>query len=356
MDSTQEDLFGDALPVPEDAIASGAGRKTAGAPRAADRAGAGTVLPAAAGTAWAALAHQLPGTLRLGVSTWSYPGWDGLVWDGEYDRSTLSRHGLQAYHQHPLLRTVCIDRTFWRPLTGRQYADYAAQVDADFRFVVKCPASITDAQLRGDEGQAREPNPEFLDPLRALETFVRPTLHGLGDTLGVLVFQLSPLPRDFLHRQEVLFYRLGELLSAVRFALAEHPHVIVAVEVRDPELLGPALIDTLKAHGATFCLGLHAKMPPIDEQLPILRALWPGPLVCRWNLNRIFGAYGYSDAQKKHDPFDAIRSPDPHTHAVLARTIRGITGAGQPAFVTVSNDAEGCAPLSIQQLAQEIVG
>jgi hypothetical protein len=128
---------------------------------------------------------------------------------------------------------------------------------------------------------------------------------------------------------------------------------------RDPgyhagELLGQALVDTLKAHGATFCLGLHGKMPPIEDQLPMLRALWPGPLVCRWNLNRIFGAYGYADAQKKHDPFNAILSEDLPTRTVLARTIRGITGAGQPAYVTISNDAEGCAPLSIQMLAQAI--
>jgi hypothetical protein len=113
-------------------------------------------------------------------------------------------------------------------------------------------------------------------------------------------------------------------------------------------------VDTLKAHGATFCLGLHAKMPPIEEQLPMLRALGPGPLVCRWNLNRIFGAYGYADAQKKHAPFNAIVNEDPHTRAVLARTIRGIVDAGQPAYVTVSNDAEGCAPLSIQLLAQAV--
>ena len=39
---------------------------------------------------------------------------------------------------------------------------------------------------------------------------------------------------------------------------------------------------------------------------------------------------------------------------LLARTIRGITGAGQPAFVTVSNDAEGCAPCSITLLSQAI--
>src|SRR5690606_16412241 len=122
-----------------------------------------------------------------------------------------------------------------------------------------------------------------------------------------------------------------------RQALPARGSVIVAVEVRDPELLSQALADTLKAHGATFCLGLHGKMPRIEDQLPMLRALWPGPLVCRWNLNRIFGAYGYADAQKKHEPFNAILSEDFHTRTVLARTVKGITGAGQPAFVTVSN-------------------
>ena len=310
--------------------------------------------PAPAGQAWHELAQKLPAQLRFGVSTWSYPGWEDLVWDGEYDSSTLSKHGLEAYHRHPLLRTVCVDRSFWRPLTASQYTAYAAQVDDNFRFVVKCPASVTDAQLRGDEGKAREPNPGFLGPNLAIEHFVQPALEGLGAKLGVLVLQLSPLPWGLLNHSASLLDKLGHMLAAVRQALSGHASVIVAVEVRDPELLSQALVDTLKAHGATFCLGLHGKMPPIEAQLPMLRALWPGPLVCRWNLNRIFGAYGYADAQKKHNPFNALLSEDPHTCAALARTIRGITGAGQPAYVTISNDAEGCAPLSIQKLAQAI--
>src|SRR5690606_38533281 len=205
------------------------------------------------------------------------------------------------------------------------------------------PASVTDAQIRGEEGKAREANPDFLDPQLAVEHFVQPTLAGRGSKLGVLVFRLSPVPSGWLSRQAQLWERLGQMLAAVRLALSEHPSVIVAVELRDPELLGQPLVDTLQAHGATFCLGLHGKMPPIEDQLPVLRALWPGPLVCRWNLNRIFGAYGYAEAQKKHDPFNAILSEDLHTRTVLARTIRGITGAGQPAYVTISNDAEGSA-------------
>ena len=344
----QDDLFADSIPLPSVTTAS-----------PADSVLLASLNPnnvglAPAALSWRELAQQLPPQLRFGVSTWSYPGWEGLVWDGGYDSSTLSKSGLNAYHRHPLLRTVCIDRTFCRSLTASQYAAYASQVDDDFRFVVKCPAGITDAQVRNDEGKARKSNPNFLDPRLAVEHFVKPTLAGLGPKLGVLVFQLSPLPWNWLGYPASLLDRLDSMLAAVRQALPADGSVIVAVEVRDPELLSQGLVDTLKAHGATFCLGLHGKMPPIEEQLPMLRALWPGPLVCRWTLNRIFGAYGYADAQKKHDPFNAILSEDLHTQAILARTVRGITGAGQLAYVTVSNDAEGCAPLSIQKLAQAI--
>lgn len=340
----QEDLFGDAIPQPP-----------ASKPAAPSRRKITKVSLAASALELRDLAAQLPETLRFGVSTWSYPGWEGLIWDGEYESNILSKHGLEAYHQHPLMRTVCVDRTFWRPLTVTQYSAYAAQVDADFRFVVKCPSMITDAQVRDEQGKVRKSNPDFLNIRLAVEQFVQPAAEGLRDKLGVLVFQLSPLSWGWLNRPAEMFDKLGQMLAAAREALPQGSQVVLAVEVRDPELLTQSLVDTLKANGATFCLGLHGKMPPIEEQLPVLRALWPGPLVCRWNLNREFGAYGYADAQKKHTPFDAIVSEDLHTRTVLARTIRGITGAGQGAYVTISNDAEGCAPLSIQRLAQLVV-
>lgn len=313
------------------------------------------VSAAPASDALRALATALPQALRMGVSTWSYPGWDGLVWNGVYDPSTLSRKGLQALSQHPLMRTVCVDRTFWRPLTAEQYAQMGAQVPADFRFMVKCPNVITDATVRNEQGQGQAPNPAFLDPSLAMEQFVQPALQGLGEKLGVLVYQMSPLPWNVLKHPTRLLAQLAHVLAATQKALHNHPQVIVAVECRDPILLSDGLIDTLRSYGATLCLGLHGKMPPIEEQLPWLRKLWPTPLVCRWNLNRIFGPFGYPQAQAKHQPFDAIRSPDPHTRAVLANTVLGITGAGQPCFVTISNDAEGCAPHSMALLAQAML-
>ena len=349
----QDGLFDDLPPDPPPPPAAPAPRQRAAAKPVT---GPGPATPPAR---LIDVGAQLPGLLRMGASTWSYPGWEDLVWDGAYDPSVLAKKGLTAYARHPLLRTVCIDRSFWRPLTVSQYLAYAGQVPEDFRFVVKCPSVVTDALVRAEDGRGRETNPAFLDAQLAVSAFVQPTLEGLGARLGVLVFQLSPLTWDWLSRPAALFARLQTLLETVQAQLVQHPEVIVAVEVRDPELLAPtvapAFAQALRATGATFCLGLHGKMPPIEEQLPLLRSLWPGPLVCRWSLNRCFGPYGYEEAQKAHAPFNQIVSPDPHTRALLARTIAGITAAGQRAYVTVSNDAEGCGPRSMALLAEEVL-
>jgi uncharacterized protein YecE (DUF72 family) len=305
-----------------------------------------------------ALAAALPRHLRLGTSSWAYPGWDGLVWDGVCSPTELSRQGLRAYAAHPLLRCVGIDRSFYRPLSADAYAAYARQVPDDFRFVVKAPSGVTDALLRQEDGRGRAPNPAFLDPRLALDDFVVPALRGLGHKLGVLVFQLSPLPRTDLRRLPELIERLRALLLAQPTLKNETPDGVMALEVRDREWLspsnGPLLAGMLQETGATYCLGLHAKMPPLADQLPMLRALWPGPLVCRWNLNPLHGAYGYEEAERQYSPYNRLMDVDEPTRALLARTLKGVTGAGQNAFVTVSNEAEGCAPLTVRALAERL--
>ena len=323
-------------------------------PRAAEA----KVVAAAATPADLSLATALPPSLHLGTSSWNYPGWKGMVWSGDYNDTTLSKHGLRAYAQHALFRTVSIDRSFYRPLTASQYAVYAAQVPEDFRFVVKAPGLVTDAMVRNEDGRGQKVNPNFLDPERAVRDFVQPAVDGLGARLGALVFQLSPLPKPWLDRLPQLLDSLATMLASLPAIASAAPDAVTAVEIRDPEFLMPqpraAFIRALRDGGATYCLGLHAKMPPIAEQLPVLRALWPTPLVCRWNLHRANGAYGYEDAKLRYAPFDRLVDPDPETRAALARVIRGTTGAGYKAYVTISNKAEGSAPLTVAALAEAV--
>ena len=332
--TTQDDLFGIA----------GAPAKSAKQPKGVQ---AAPPLPEDQ-----ALAATLSPHVHLGTSTWSYPGWQGLVWAGRYSEATLSRTGLAAYAAHPLLCAVGIDRGFYRPLAASEYERHAGQVPPGFRFTVKAPSLVTDALLRSEDGRGQQPNPLFLDSATALQDFIDPVCEGLGKRIGALVFQLSPLPAPRLVNMTEQFDRLHALL----LALPKPPAGVIAVEVRDAAWLTPEFVALLRDAGARYCLGLHPKLPPIEEQLPLLRALWPGPLVARWNLNRLHGAYGYADAEKRYGEFNEMLDPDPQTRVALARVIRGTAGAGQDAFVTISNKAEGSAPLSVRALAQAIVG
>ncbi|HEY1128116.1 MAG TPA: DUF72 domain-containing protein [Roseateles sp.] len=298
-----------------------------------------------------ALAAMLSPHVHLGTSTWSYPGWQGLVWAGRHSEATLSRTGLPAYAAQPLLRAVGIDRGFYRPLAAAEFQRHAEQVPAGFRFTVKAPSFVTDALLRSEEGRGQQPNPLFLDSSAALQDFIEPAYEGLGQTIGALVFQLSPLPAQRLARMSEQF----DLLHAMLLAFPKPPTGVIAVEVRDAAWLTPDLVALLRDAGARYCLGLHPKLPALREQLPLLRALWPGPLVVRWNLNRLHGPYGYEQAEKRYGEFNEMLDPDPDTRSELARVIRGTAGAGQDAFVTISNKAEGSAPLSVRALAQAVI-
>ena len=339
----QDNLFGE--PPPPPATTPPAPRKSVA-----------RVNPAPRDEALVALAKVLSPHVRLGSSSWTYPGWAGLVWDAVYPDALLSKEGLRAYGQHPLMRTVSVDRGFYRPLTQDQYARYAAQVPDDFRFVVKAPSHVTDALVRGEDGRGLQPNPAFLDAALATQDFVAPALAGLGPKVGALVFQLSPMPRHLLHNLPLVLQRLRALLKAQPALAPTAPDGVLAVEVRDPEWLDEPFVHDLAAvlreAGATWCLCLHARMPRLEKQLPLLRMLWPGPMVCRWNLNPLHGAYGYEDAQREYSPYDRIHDVDDETRKLLVRTITGIAGAGQNVFVTISNKAEGCAPLSVRALAE----
>lgn len=312
---------------------------------------AGRVAPAALtaqlNEAAAALHARFGGRLRLGTSSWYFPGWAGLVWDREYPQPMLSRHGLPAYAAHPLLRTVSLDRALYRPMAADEYARLALQTPADFRFVVKAPAEVCDATRREPQtGAPVAPNPAFMDPELAVTLCARPAAAGLRDKLGVLVFQLSPLPARWLADEPAFHERLAAVWRAIRPELPEH--TVIALELRDASLLTPALAQHLREHGVRSCLGLHDRLPAIDDQLPLHRAMWPGDLVCRWSLQR---GQRYAQARDRWAPFDKLQAPDVATRTTLARVAAATLNAGHSAFITINNKAEGSAPESVIELA-----
>jgi len=294
------------------------------------------------------LAARLPAGLHLGTSSWSFPGWSGIVYAGTASEITLSRHGLTAYGQHPLLRTVSIDRTFYAPLSAEQFAVYAAQVPAHFRFMVKAPAFITDFYQRGERGKPAGGNPLFLNAERTVREFIGPCLAGLRDKAGPLVFQLSPLGRAAAREGPRVIERLHDFLAALQ---AHAPGPLYAVEPRDPELLTHALADVLTVNGARLCIGVHARMPPVAKQAALLAMMPPGPVIVRWSLH---AGYAYEDAKAHYAPFDRLVEEDLPTRTALARLAAEALAQHTPVFIAINNKAEGSAPLSCFALARAI--
>ncbi|MBB3005873.1 DUF72 domain-containing protein [Cupriavidus alkaliphilus] len=352
-----EDLFG-GLPLPAPAAPPGQPAAPAGVAARPDSpakpARGKSVQPFPAAPALAALAARLPPHLYFGTSSWAYPGWNGLVYDGEYSDSLLSRKGLAAYSRHPLLRAAGIDRGFYGPIPLADYLSYAAQVPESFRFLVKAPASVCDAWLRGPDGAGRLANAAFLDAEIAARDFIVPATSGLGHKCGPLLFQLSPMGP--LADSAVFLERLDAFLGALpALDPALTPHAAYAVELRDPALLTPRYIRLLRRHGVRFCLSARDRLPPVPRQAAaqaLMDEAAAGPLVLRWML-RAGRPYAY--AEKRYAPFDRIVDDDPDTRHEIADVVARTLRAGQPAIVIVSNNAEGCAPLSCARLAEAIV-
>ena len=298
-------------------------------------------------------APVLPTDIRLGTSSWFFPGWRGLIYDGVHPQVTLSRKGLAAYAEIPLLRTVSLDRTFYAPISAVEYARYANQVPEHFSFVVKAPAIVCDAVMRDEEGRGKVANPHFLDAAIAAREFVLPCLEGLKGKAGPLVFQVSPLPRGLVEDASLIVERLEAFFAALPRELGKR-RPIYALELRNPELLTPRLMRMLDRGGVRYCVGLLDRMPEVERQDAALKALdgdTPGDLVVRWNLHR---GFLYQAAKQRYEPFDKLVDEDGETRRILARMAAAAFKAGRKVWITANNKAEGSAPLSLLKLAEEI--
>jgi uncharacterized protein YecE (DUF72 family) len=352
-DALHADDADDALEPPREPLVGGSPHLqldlfATGPPREADDATgveAGAVQAAVVPAETAALARALPRSVYLGGSTWSFPGWAGLVYDGVYTESRLARHGLAAYARHPLLRAVGIDRTHYRPLPAGDLARYAAAVPADFLFLIKAHEACTLARYPDHPRYGAErglANPLFLDAGYAAQEVVAPYAEGLGERGGALLFQFAP---QDLGPQERFAAELHRFLTA----LPRGP--LYAVELRNREQLSPDYAAALAAAGACPCLNVYSRMPDLRRQARATGALRAPIVLVRW---LVAPATTYAIASRRFAPFNHLSAPDLETRRTLAALAGAALRAGRPFLATVNNNAEGCAPLSIVELAREI--
>jgi len=324
----------------------------------------GAVELAAAATAWLELGRRLPGSLRLGISSWAFPGWDGIVYGQSHAEAKLAADGLLAYSRHPLLRTVGLDRAFYRPPSLDDFRRLASQVPQGFRFLIKAYQGLTrpfaDAAGRthGDTRGRTQASDVFLDASFAVHEVVSPALRGLGEACGPIVLQFPPMDLKPLGGERAFLTRLGRFLERVTADPAARG-ATRGVEVRHRGLVSPTHArDFVEALGpAVPVLIGHPTMPGIAEQAACLDAAGcppPSPLrprVVRWLLRPNLQ---YQEARDLYAPFNRLAEEDPRTRREVAACVADAIRAASDAYVIINNKAEGSAPLSAIELAREV--
>jgi uncharacterized protein YecE (DUF72 family) len=303
------------------------------------------VAPAEIAREIAELRAKLPSTLRMGTSSWSFPGWAGIVYRDTVPQARLARDGLAAYARHPLFRSVGVDRTHYAPVPASVLADYAAVVPDDFRFLAKAHEACTLAAFPGHPryGQQRgQANPLFLDPGHARDLVVAPFVEGFGAKGGPLLFQFAPQPESALGTPGQFAASLHRFLGA----LPRGP--LYAVEIRNGALLTRDYAAALADVGAVHCVNLLPGMPPPGAQWRMTGRA-DAPLVVRWLLARHLA---YEDAKSEYEPFNQLVDPDPGARAALVAMVKAAHRKGLQSWLIVNNKAEGSSPLSVLELAR----
>ena len=161
--------------------------------------------------------------IRVGTSGWSYKGWKGSFYPSDLAADDM----LRFYATR--LPTVEINNSFYRIPREKVLMDWAAQVPAEFRFVLKASRRITHINRLASQDDS-------------LDYFLK-TVNVLGERLGPTLFQCPPslrldLPRlrDFLERVPRTWRAALEFRHASWFtdevyeALRAHDVALVAAE------------------------------------------------------------------------------------------------------------------------------
>ncbi len=296
------------------------------------------------------LADALPPQVRFGTSTWTYPGWRGLVYHRDYPARASAAAMLAEYAHFPLFRTVGIDSSFYRPPEAPILEAYARALPPGFPCVSKVWQDITVHSWTRvqDRGRPGEQNPSFLDPQLFMEAVYQPYEEFFREHTGPLVFEFQAIPSERAGglSPEAFADRLEAFFSALP---AGGPW---AVEVRNPEFLTPKYFAVLREHGVAHVFNSWTRMPPIGDQLDLSDVV-TGPFLLARALLR--PGRTYEEAVDAFAPYDRIREVQPQLRHDLERLIRTALALRLPAYVIVNNRAEGSAPLTIVAVARRLL-
>ncbi|MFN4895419.1 MAG: DUF72 domain-containing protein [Pseudomonadota bacterium] len=290
----------------------------------------------------------LPRNLYLGTSTWTFPGWRGVIYHGDYKSAKdFSHRCLEEYATIPWFRTACIDSLFYNPPSPTTLERYASQTPSDFSFVSKVWERITVIcyPKHARYGQlAGQRNPDFLNAAlfkdRILAAYTHPEVQKRA---GPFVFQFAPFSQYVMAHDEFI-QRLGEFLHKLPKDFE------YAVEVRNTEALTPEYFRTLNSNKATHCFNHWNSMVSIKEQM--VAAARAGGLTADFFVARLLTPLGvtYEAAEKLFQPYDQIRRVNPEMRNDVLSIAKRAVMTNKRAYITANNKAEGNSALTMASI------
>jgi uncharacterized protein YecE (DUF72 family) len=290
--------------------------------------------------------ERIPPLIHFGTSTWTYPGWAGLVYSRVYPEQGASAKMLAEYARFPLFSTVGIDSSFYGPPSPRSLTAWSRALPQGFRCVSKVWDRITVHTFTGkreDPALAGRSNPDFLDPALFLREVYQPYRSHFGEHTGPFVFEFqtiagrgSPGPAEFADRLDGF---LGVLPREAQYA----------VEVRNVEFLTPAYFAVLREHNVAHVFNSWTRMPPLSVQLDLEGSITADFVIARALLRP---GRSYAEAVELFQPYDQVKDPNPELRHDLVRLARAADQLRIPAYLIVNNRAEGSAPHTIAAVAR----
>ena len=294
-----------------------------------------------------ALGASMPDGVRFGTSSWTFEGWAGSVYHRTYkNKKAFVQESLREYAEHPLFRTVGIDRSYYAPIDADTLNAYARLLPDGFLCVSKVWSEITTRVFPRHHPRAGQVNRKFLDPALFASVYAA-YREDFASHAGPFVVEIPPSAGPVNAR--------GFAETVERFLAAARDHGYshdFAFELRDERLFSARYVEVLRDHGASHVFNAWSNMPPIATQLEWMDNQVGPVTVARLMLPR---GGSYATMKEAYKPFDKIVKPQPQMREDVLRLIRLALEAHSPAFVIVNNKAEGCSPASIEALARALV-
>ncbi len=292
--------------------------------------------------------------IYFGTSSWKYEGWLGSIYTpdrytvrGKFSHRKFEAECLAEYAE--TFPVVCGDFSFYQFPSPDFWRELFGGTPAALQFGFKVPEEITvaawprHARYGARAGQA---NASFLDAGLFERAFAR-ALDPYRDRVATLIFEFGTIPKSVLPTADAFTGRLDRFLEALPGGFR------YAVEIRNPEYLGPDYFAMLSAYGVAHVFNAWTRMPEIGVQAGL-----PGAFTADFTVIRALLRPGrtYEQAVSRFEPYRAVQEPHPPTREALRRIAEDSRRNGKPAFVFVNNRLEGNAPSTIEAVVHGSLG